>query len=118
MTTVKSKSKSKPDLKGFQEKNLDLPQAWEFEEQGEWILGDVVEFRELTTKDRKGNPRDTRVMILNTSEGTRAVWETAQLTELFNSLNKGDSVYIEFEGKRTLDNGNTLNHFTCQVKHG
>ena len=118
MTNAKDKKPTKPDLSGFTDKDLDLPPSWEFEQQGDWVSGTVSQFRNVTAKDRRGNMRETRVMILDTMDGDVAVWETAQLTELFNDLNRGDEVYLEYDGKQTLENGNTMNKFICKVRYG
>lgn len=79
------------------------------------VMGRVLSMK--TVQVRRGrNTEDNRVMTVDMGEKTTAVWESANLKDLFDSVAKGDDVYIKYTGDVDLNNGlNPMKQFVTGV---
>lgn len=64
------------------------------------IEGKMVELRHVPKGGAIKN--DTRIMVVRTNKGDRSVWESAQLTGLFDTLKKGKTVIIHHAGRQKV----------------
>lgn len=109
---AKSKSKSKSSVKSRNElpagfKPLDPRGAqWDFESQ-KVLRGVRGKVKELTLK--RGTPDEYETRVLNITEsGTKkvySVWDSATLAGLFDDVDEGSEVIIEFTGYGTAKPG-------------
>lgn len=60
---------------------------------------------------------DNRLLTVEVEDGTVAVWESANLKDLFDMVEPGDSVYIEKIGTIDLQNGlNPMKQFQTGIQ--
>lgn len=82
-----------------------------FENQGDSIQGVVQEVRDIKYGGKK-----RKIMTLENAQGNFSIWDTSQLLELMNNVEKGDEVYIRFDGMKKLKGKKEMRLFTCGVK--
>ena len=68
------------------------------------IEGIVVDIQPITLKpEKKGaKPKTTRILTLDTKNGHMGIWEKVQLKTLFDSVEKGSSVWIAHLGTKKI----------------
>lgn len=82
------------------------------------IVQGIIKSLKTVQIRRAGNKlEDNRLMLIDAEGAPIAVWESANLQDLFDSVVKGDTVYIEFTGEVDLDNGlNPMKQFVTAIK--
>lgn len=86
--------------------------------KGVIVTGKVIELKTIEKKNpKKGENPTARLMRVATKDGEKTVWEKAALTGLFNTVKKGQTVYIEHIGMGTAKKGQSAPHlFVAGVK--
>jgi len=82
------------------------------------IVQGVIKSLKTVQIRRPGNKlEDNRLMLIDTDGASIVVWESANLQDLFDSVVRGDTVYIEFTGEVDLENGlNPMKTFVTAIK--
>lgn len=95
-------------------KTSDFAESFDFEEIGDSIEGKVIAVRdvEITKNKKKIN---TRVMEIETKNGSFSVWESVQLKGLFDMEPIGSEVFILYKGIQD-SNGNDMKCFSVGMK--
>jgi hypothetical protein len=85
---------------------VEYPEAWKPDE-GDTIVGEVVNWEEVTLTGDDDKERSCQVMTLRTQEKDRAVWlwHTVLQNELIDKVDLGDFVAIHYLGRRKKQSG-------------
>ena len=86
--------------------------------EGVVVTGPVLEIKTITKKNpKKGEAPTTRLLRVKTKDGEKTVWEKATLRGLFDSVKKGQVVYIEHVGMGVAKKGQSAPHlFVAGIK--
>lgn len=102
MSDTNTQLQTQLDLAGFEPVEC----AVEFPPTVDWhttasVFGIVYRMQEVRMR-KDGEHDTTRLLVLDTADGRLGVWESAGLTELFNTLKPGDTAYIQVDGERKI----------------
>ena len=102
----------RPDISGYTKLDTDVDRFPKHDcESDGFIAGQVLKKRNQTVKDKDGNPRDTRLMIVATEAGERIFWENANLETFFDDVSPGDRIFVEFKGWQELSGNRRMKLF-------
>lgn len=76
------------------------------------IAGTVVKIKTVMAK-RKTSPEpvETRFAVVETEKGKVNMWETASLSEFFDTIGIGSEIYVTYTGDVGLTEGRTMRTF-------
>jgi len=81
------------------------------------IVQGVIKSMKVVPVRRGKDLEDNRLMLVDTGTDSIAIWESANLAELFDDVVKGDTVYIHYTGDVDLENGlNPMKQFVTAFK--
>lgn len=101
-------NKADTDLDAFPDHN------WESDPV---LIGKVVKKKSAKVQ-RKNAPEkvDTRLMIVETTEGKVTLWEAATLAQFFDAVQVGDQIVVEATGKTPLGGGKSAWEFDAYYR--
>ena len=103
---------------GFRQTNRgNFPPVFAFNKVGTVLQGIVQGIKDVPKG--KNVDKDTRIMyVANDSTGeVNAVWQSAALTDLFDSAKKGDEVFIRYDGEvKVKGRRQPMHGFTAGIK--
>lgn len=65
----------------------------------------------LKVESTKIKNEDRRYLVVETKDGPRSLWSSATLTNLFDVVQPGDTIAVNYVGKENLGGGKTLRKF-------
>ena len=116
MARRKPQDKDKPDLNGFNDYDTSAAESWKPEEQGDWIKGVIKRKKEDIKITVRGKTQERNLMILDTDNGDKCVWISAMLEDFFHEVVEGQEIYIEYDGKKSIGGGQSMNQFKVMVR--
>ena len=113
---TKTKKPTAEDLAGFHDVDTELDQY----DAHEWdtdpiCFGTVVKIKDATVQ-RNGEDVETQFAVIETAKGPVNMWHTANLDELFNVMEPGGQVFVEFLQKVPLTRGRTMRTFNAKYR--
>ena len=95
----------------------DVHETWDFD-SNPVLKGTITRIAEVNTKTRFGERETTVMNVVDDNGEVWALWESANMKELFANAREGFKVWVQYLGQMELTDGRTMKKFKCALARG